>query len=367
MKKNHVAIVSYNIHSDHLNYGAALHSYAFQQYLLKNGIDSTIIDYFPLKIEMENKNLKYPILSMKKHKQMSYYKNYIVNWGVGFFANIRKYNKFVNFFDDHCKTTNKTYFYSDLMRLDQIENIDFSCFVCESDVIWKTYPNFSLDNVFLLNIPSAEGKKKVAYAPTVGAYAFSSDEEFLMKEVSKKFCAISTRERQGAEYLTAILNRHVEWFLDPTLLLTDEDYLRIVKRPLIEEPYILLYNCIHNDHKMVEEAEKLAKKMGKKLVEVSNWTVNKILYNHKVVNDAGIEEWLGLFKYADMVICNAFHGFCFSVIFKKEVVLFVRDTSDYRMQNITEALGMSDRLISISKRKYRIIYLLLIGMRFMLN
>lgn len=33
------------MHSRHMNYGAALHSYAFQEYLFKKGCDSTIIDY----------------------------------------------------------------------------------------------------------------------------------------------------------------------------------------------------------------------------------------------------------------------------------------------------------------------------------
>lgn len=64
----------------------------------------------------------------------------------------------------------------------------------------------------------------------------------------------------------------------------------------------------------------------------------------------GIEKILGYFKYADEVICNAFHGLCFSVIFKKEFYLFLRYDTDYRMQNITDALGLSSRLIYWNNR-----------------
>lgn len=44
-----------------LNFGAALHSYAFQQYLDKQGIDNVIIDYLPR--FMKTYNMKYPFLS----------------------------------------------------------------------------------------------------------------------------------------------------------------------------------------------------------------------------------------------------------------------------------------------------------------
>ena len=58
---NLIAIISYNINSKHLNYGAALHSYAFQKYLEKMGCKSVIVNYTPLKIE--HYHIKYPILN----------------------------------------------------------------------------------------------------------------------------------------------------------------------------------------------------------------------------------------------------------------------------------------------------------------
>ena len=38
-----VGIISINKYSKHLNFGAALHSYAFQQYLDKQGIDNCLL------------------------------------------------------------------------------------------------------------------------------------------------------------------------------------------------------------------------------------------------------------------------------------------------------------------------------------
>ena len=51
-----VGIISINKYSKHLNFGAALHSYAFQQYLDKQGIDNVswieeTLPFVPVSIE----------------------------------------------------------------------------------------------------------------------------------------------------------------------------------------------------------------------------------------------------------------------------------------------------------------------------
>ncbi|MCR4946852.1 MAG: hypothetical protein K5929_07925, partial [Lachnospiraceae bacterium] len=42
-----IALLSINLHTKTLNFASMLHSYVFQQFLKKNDIDSTVIDYYP--------------------------------------------------------------------------------------------------------------------------------------------------------------------------------------------------------------------------------------------------------------------------------------------------------------------------------
>lgn len=348
-KKNKlVGILSYNIYSKHMNYGAALHSYAFQQYLRKLGIDSVIIAYIPK--ELNNYNLKYPILNYRRIVSFKKMIGFIVTWGIGFFSNLRKYKKFQLFFDKFTDKTKKIYRYSELRNIFNIENLNFTDFVCESDVIWKLSKEDDFDDCFFLNFPAAKGKNKVAYSPTLASRHFTLSEEVRFKSLVSGFSGISTREKQGAEYLSNLLNIKIDWVLDPTLLLDSTDYEKIAIFPK-EKGYVLLYNCMLNDRSMVKEAQRFASKKGKALIEISNFYVNKFLYGHKVKTDVGIEEFLGYFIKADYVICNAFHGFCLSVIFQKDVFLFLRNNKDYRMQSITSALGLSSRLIGLEKRE----------------
>lgn len=345
MKK--VAIISYNLYSNHMNYGAALHSYAFQQYLKMQGVDSVIVDYYPK--SLEHYNIKFPILNNISFWHPRGFLKDVINWGLGFRCNLQKYKKFKIFFNKNLKCTKKKYTYSELLSGIAIPEIEDSILVCESDVIWKLYEENGFDEVFFLNFPGAEGKRKVSYAPSLGSRLFNDKEQVRLKQLLSGFYAISTREEQGAQYLSKVIGKPVEWMLDPTLLLDASFYTKLAKKPL-ETNYVLLYNCMMDDAAMVHEAELYAKAKGLMLVEISNFYINKLKYNHKVVCNAGIEEWLGYFKYADSIICNAFHGFCFSVIFRKNVFLFLRDNSDYRMKNITDALGVSDRLIHFENK-----------------
>lgn len=328
------------MHSMHMNYGAALHSYAFQQYLKYNNCPSTIINYESI----DEKHIKWPFLyPYRKTTSFNGIIKHILQWGFGGWNNYKKYLKFQAFFKNHYDCTKKCYTKEDLLTFTKLEE-PFDIFVCESDVIWKTYGKGHLNDVFLLNIPCARDKIKVAYSPSLGSKPFSNEQLYIFKKATSDFSAISVRERQGAEYLSKVLEKKVEWVLDPTLLLTAKDYDKILKEPK-EEKYLLVYNCMTDDTFMWKTAEKVGKERGLKVIEISNFYHNKFRCNHKVLTDIGIEEWLGFFKNADLIFCNAFHGLCFSVIFQKQFILFERDGSDFRMRNITEALKLNDRLI----------------------
>lgn len=354
-----VGLISYNINSEHLNYGAVLHSYAFQQYLKSQSIDSVIIDYLPgarlrrlcrypplyhLGEFILKKKNKYPVLgSISKHPSRFF--GGVLNWGfLGFKSHLRKYAKFQSFFTLHYVKTEHCYSYQDLLKAKLIEGFLVDTYVCESDVTWKLYHEGEFDDIFFLNFPLADNAKKVAYAPSISSRPFTDKEQSIIRKLTSGFVGVSCREKSGAEYLSKILSRKVEWCLDPVFLLDEGQYDTISVKPQ-EKRYLLLYNCIANDKEMVKESQRLADKLNLELIEISSFKINQILFPHKVKADLGIEEFLGYFKFADFVICNSFHGCCFSIIYKKQFFVFQRDTSDFRMKDITENLNCADRLI----------------------
>lgn len=348
--KPRVGIISFVTNSSHLNYGATLHGYAFQKFLkTRFGIESEIIDYFPKALIGEN--LKYPILNKRVHKSWIIHTIVKINWLLSVKSNRDKWNKFRNFIKSHLRTTPLCYDYSALQTGNDSQGLDYDVFVCEADVIWKLTSEKALDENFFLDFPAAQNRNKVAYAPTVAARPIEGDLLRKVKQMTSSFRAISAREAKGAEYLSTLLDRKVEHVLDPTLLLDEKDYADIIKEPEEKERYLLIYTCTVNDREMVKEATRYGRQHNLKVIEISNYTLNRFVTQHSMRTDAGIEEWLGYFKNAELVCTNSFHGLCFCVLFRKNFFLFERDKNDFRMPDICEKLGLSDRLIPCGTRE----------------
>lgn len=327
-----VGIISINKYAKHLNYGAALHSYAFQKYLDKHGIDNVIIDYFPR--FMKGYSLKYPVISKQPKEQI----RRSLFWLVSFFPNIKKYKKFQRFFEKHYRMT-KCQYTEAILRNAQF---DFDTIICESDVIWSPHSTQGFDNGFFCNLPSFQGLNKISYAACIGYTNFSEKRQERFRELLKNFDAISVREIQGTEFTQQFTDQKVYNVLDPTLMLDAEDYEDIVIPPK-ETGYVLVYNCLKNNKKMLRDAKKTAKEKGLKVIEISVYYYN--FYMNKVKTTIGIEEFLGYFKNADYVFTNAFHGVCFSLIYKKNFYTYARGTKDSRVTSILHLLELDSKFL----------------------
>lgn len=341
--KPKIALISYTTHSKHFNYGAALHGYAFQRYLAERGCDVTVVDYIPK--ELERYHWKWPLLNAGRlWRNPMLMLRYFVRWSYSARANLRKLRKFHAFFGSRMRVTDRSYTERDLVEGGALAEGGFDVFICESDVIWKHRDDASIDRGFLLAFPAADRARKVAYAPSLGNRSFDDGEVRSFVRSVCGFSAISCRERSGAEEIGRLLGREIPWVIDPTLLLTAADYAGIALPPE-ESGYVLLYTCMRFNRNMVREAKAYARRLGKRLVEVGNYGINRLVFGHRTIDDAGIEEWLGLFMNADAVVCNSFHGICFSVIFGKPFYAFGRRRDDPRFSNICDALSLSDRLL----------------------
>ena len=344
-----VAFISYVTHSRHLNYGATLHGWAFQQILSRMGCDSVAIDYVPK--SLTGYHFKWPVLqAMRSWRHPVLFVRRVAQWLVSTRANLRKWRKFREFARARLVCTPKTYGAKSIMEHAVLEGCeDARVFVCESDVIWKRSAVHGMDPGFLLEFPAAARARKVAYAPSVAREPLPPGEEERFAECVGRFDAVSSRERAGAEYIGRLVGREVPWLPDPTLLLSAEDYAAIAK-PSGRSGYVLLYTCMNVNVNMIREARRFAKRLGKRLVEVGNYGINRYIFGHETVDDAGVEEWLGLFMDADAIVCNSFHGICFSVVFGKPFFAFKRNETDWRFTGICGELGLEDRLVDAGGR-----------------
>lgn len=339
-----VGIISINIHSFFLNYGAALHSFAFQKYLDKLGVDSVIVDYkskhfgnfrfdkFYLNF-IHGKRLR-PVISAFLFYTLPYR---------------RKDKAFRKFYAENCRMEDNNgapYTYDFFNEHSDSIHFDFPIAVCESDVIWSPKTSNGFDRVFFCDYKCFDEKIKVAYAPSISNTKLTTEQEEEFKRLLSNFDYLSCREKQTAEYVQKLVGRKCTHVLDPVLLLDEEDYLPYLEKQNAKK-YLLVYNVMMNDKKMISFAKKLAKKKDLKLIEISDFVRNKI--DHKTLTGRSIGEFLWLIKNADYFVTNSFHGACFAVLFKKEFLVFERDGFDLKVKSLLEILGLENKFVCQSE------------------
>ncbi len=355
-----IGIISINMYSKGQNFACPLHNYAFQQFLLKHGIENTIISYTP--IYFNDFDLRHPAdyytrlcenfekqgRVEKEPEEWARISGLRHDWAELYEERERRYDKFQHFIDTHYIQTDRVY-NCDLL---EVEDPGFDCYICCTDVIWKKEPYWGFDRGFFLASTAMENKWKISYAASRGVF-FSENEEdeqtFL--HYVEDIDAISVREASLKAYLDEHIDKPVTQVLDPVLLHEKEFYDSIIIKPEVEH-YIFLYYVMEKANDTAEKAVEYARAHNLKIVEItdrplkhgklSEYSDIEVIYRY----DMGIEEWLGYIKYADYVFTNSFHCCCMSILFEKQ--LFVGKRNGDKVGNVLQMFGLSNRRFQAS-------------------
>lgn len=341
MKK--VGILTYH---KSINYGSVLQAWALQEIIKKLGYDVCIVDYEPRAYEY-----LYSIF-----RPLKSYKDVVFNIKkLPLYAILKKQERlFYIFREKYLILTNQSYeFQSDLRILRK----EFDCVVCGSDQIWNIKAR-DCDPIYFF--PVDFSGKKIAYAVSVNDANF--DETYshgIMKEWILDFSSISCREVSGAQKISRFIGADkIDTNLDPTLLLTKQDYENIMSEGWINRDYIFLYN-VWSEGDAVHFAKKLSERLHLPVVaELMQRGIRQILKleRNKIIIEkehTSPNDFLSLIYHARYVVTDSFHGTAFSIIFEKnffcvnERLSFGNLKNDERLRNILTVLDLKDRFFSL--------------------
>ena len=328
-----VGIISYNIYGNFTNYGSALQSWALSKAIKKNGFEPVLVDYCP-NIHLD-KNILNPLEKMWDQDEISRR-----NTELSLPAIKDNYYKFEEFFTNRFERTKTKYNSSNFSN---IKNEKLDGFVCGSDTIFCIEESKGFDEGFFANYPVMKNNS-IAYAASFGDTKISDEDYLELNEKLKNFKAIGLRENRMIKYVSSHAAVPVHRTIDPTLLLEPNEYDSITSNRLVEDKYLLLYSRRYNPV-MQQYAEDIAKKNSWKIVEISLRATNSDK-GHIMMYNAGVEEFLSLVKNAEYVVTNSFHGLMFSVQFKKDFVMFSRQTGDSKIGDALELFDLKNHLIT---------------------
>lgn len=192
---------------------------------------------------------------------------------------------------------------------DSLSTLDeYDYLVVGSDQVWNP-ANKCIKEYFLTFVPK---DKRISYAASISAPEIPKDKRAIYKDGFTNMAHISMREQQGAELVREISGRDVSVVVDPTLLLTPDDWRKVSRQPAWyhDGEYILTYFL----GKRPEVVASLEKETGLKVVNL----LDKDVYEHYVT---GPDEFLWAIEHAKLLYTDSFHGTVFSILFRTPFVV----------------------------------------------
>lgn len=289
------------IYDPNPNYGNRLQNYAVQETLKKLGLEVETLSFEQSKINFKVL-IKYYLQKISGYKlpgEKNFWKLYIP-----------KVIKFENFNKKYIKTVK-------INNLKEIREKDF--FVVGSDQVWNPewYEDCKIKKEMYL-LTFADDSKKICFSPSFSVEKLPSKWEEWFKVNLNKFPRLSVREDTGAKIIENLTGRKAEVLIDPTLMLSKEEWKKLsADNKITEKDYILTYFLGGRDEKTDEDFKKYSKELDTKVY-------NLLDYSQPDIYTSDPCEFVNLIDNAKLVVTDSFHACVFSFIFKKPFLLYNR-------------------------------------------
>ena len=245
----------------------------------------------------------------------------------------------------HYKRFQKKYFkFSDYIinEPNQLLNQTYDIIIVGSDQIWTPeITDNCIDQMYTLNFQSSN-IKKISYAASLSLSHITKDETELLIERLKSFCAISVRENDICQYLSRYSTLNIKVVLDPTLLLTKDDWLKYIsKKRIINNKYVLVYQARGDKKSIINQAEKLAENLNAEVYDASGMNYRIKKHSMQYVDPI---EFLNLIYYAEAVVTVSFHGTALSIILERPFFsILLGDGRDSRVCSLLDSLNLKSQ------------------------
>ena len=350
-KKKRVAIITH-FHGS-TNYGGVLQAYALRKVIADMGYEAEQLRYLtsseikPEPLPTKAKNLF--TTSIKNAVSEKHLGAFIIRagkFGITFIPR-KIFNKLVvskhrasraeSFvrFNERYVPSSKVYTRSTIAESAD----DYDIFITGSDQVWN--PIWFHAPYYLDFVP--EEIPKIAYAASTAVSHLMQEQYDKMQPLISRFQHISVREENAVSLLQGMTDKKIEWVLDPTLLLSAEEWNEVAAENPVKEPYVFAY-ILGNRKDNQKCATDFAKKKGLKLVTfpfTASGNPRQVFFGN-IHSYGGPDVWLSLIRDAEYVITDSFHAVVFSIVYQKRFAVLRRSGDG-------EKGSMNSRMYSLCK------------------
>jgi hypothetical protein len=320
------------------NYGSVLQTYATQQVLEELGCEVEFVDYC--------RKVNTDAAAIEKILQSQTAQRFKGIWDANSLTRkmikipvslmlARKSAPMKKFIRERIHLTPRSYFsFEELLEDTPTADV----YMTGSDQVWNSIWNKGIEKPYFLEY-APMGKRRVSFAASFGKTSLDDDEIAPTRSMLMKYSHISVREQSGVTLLQSIGIPSVQ-VLDPTLMLTVDQWKTIAQPCKESFPFLLVYQ-LDNNPLMDRYAEELAKR--------KKWQILRISYGYSGRQKFGrypsVERLLGLFAGSECVLTDSFHATAYALNFSKNFISVLPNRFGTRIESILELTKTNNHLL----------------------
>ena len=224
----------------------------------------------------------------------------------------------------------------------------YDIFVVGSDQVWNP---ISIDSNFFLEFVKP-GKKKIAYAASLGADDIQIDRLDIIRNKISSFDSISVRE-ESSLILIGDIGKPIYRTIDPVFLIDKGEWIQLIKdEDTIAEAYVFVY-FLSNDSGERQRVEKYAKENKLLIADFSPFQL--FGENHVDCSNMGPQAFLRGIQNAEICFTDSFHCTAFCTILGIQFMVSLKKaqqnvTANDRIINILKDLNLTDHIWGTDNR-----------------
>lgn len=318
------------------NYGGILQAYALYTVIKNMGHTPLLIQrkrYFSYWANLRR------LIGFLLNRKTSLFEGYISSWTC-------------NFVDQYIDNRTSRLSNDELRLLCKDQSLNVV--IVGSDQVWRKWGDKLLASSFLDFCENDKDVRRIAYGVSFGVdkWLYSDDETRTIKYYLRDFKNISCRESSGVELCSEFLKMKTSFVLDPTMLLSVDEYKGIIASfGRINKERQLVYYFLDATKGKVEYAMESASEM-----KLNPYNIG-VCKEARMLNMIGnprkciwptVESWLSGICYSRFVVTDSFHGVVFSILFHRPFVCLDNQLrGSARIHSLLDTFDLRDRLVSL--------------------
>ena len=241
----------------------------------------------------------------------------------------------------HCK---------EFREIGDLHPSEYDVLIAGSDQVWRPKYNKSygrtIENAFF-DFAENWQVKRIAYAASFGTdkWEFTDEQSKRCAKLAMQFSAVSVRESSGVKLCRRNLKVKAIHVLDPTMLLSRENYLALIN---------MVYNTTAPSGNLLcyilddtAETELLLQRVAfdRRLTPFRTNFIKEGTKGKEQIQPP-VEQWLRNFDEASFVVTDSFHACVFSIIFRKPFIVIANERRGItRIESLLSMFCLSDHLV----------------------